>query len=207
MNRRAKIERKTRETKIKLELDLDGQGKYKIDTGIPFLNHMLSLFARHGLFDLTIKAKGDLEVDIHHTNEDVGICLGEAIKKALGDKKGIKRFGFAYVPMDEALARVVLDISGRPSARFTHLDGDVALVEADIVRPVTQRQEYDFEYAKQFLQAFVSNSGINMHVSARCNVDIHHTLEAIFKALGQALDQATQIDNRVKGIPSTKGSL
>lgn len=207
MDRRGKIKRETKETKIELELHLDGQGKYKIETGIPFLDHMLSLFAKHGLFDLTIQAKGDLEVDIHHTNEDVGICLGEAVKKALGDKKGIKRFGFAYVPMDEGLARVVLDISGRPSVRFTHLDGDVALVEADIVRPVAQRQEYDFEYAKQFLQAFVSNSGINMHVSARCNVDIHHTLEAIFKALGRALDEATQLDGRIKDIPSTKGAL
>ncbi len=207
MDRRAKVERRTTETKIKLELDLDGQGKYNIKTSIPFLDHMLSLFAKHGLFDLKIEAEGDLEVDIHHTNEDVGICLGEAVKKALGDKKGIKRFGFACVPMDEGLARVVLDISGRPSVHWTHLDGDIPLGEEDILKPVGKKQEYSFEHAKHFLQAFVTSSGTNMHVSARCNVDIHHTLEAIFKALGRALDEATQLDERIKDIPSTKGVL
>ncbi len=203
-----KIERKTRETDIMVEINLDGEGKYKINTGIPFLDHMLSLFAKHGLFDLKIKAKGDLDVDIHHTNEDVGICLGEAFKKALGNKKGIRRFGAAFTPMDEALARVVLDISGRPSLHLTHLDGNAPLVESNILR--TSRQEtkdYSFEHAKQFLQAFVINSGINMNVAARCNIELHHTLEAIFKALGRTLDEATQIDERKKGIPSTKGTL
>ena len=203
-----KIERKTRETDIMVEINLDGEGKYKINTGIPFLDHMLSLFAKHGLFDLKIKAKGDLDVDIHHTNEDVGICLGETFKKALGNKKGIRRFGAAFIPMDEALARVVVDISGRPSLHLTHLDGNAPLVEANILRASRQEtKDYSFEHAKQFLQAFVINSGINMNVAARCNIELHHTLEAIFKALGRTLDEATQIDERKKGIPSTKGTL
>lgn len=201
MSRKANIERKTRETKIRLELDLDGQGKYKIETGIPFLDHMLSLFAKHGLFDLKIEAKGDLEVDIHHTNEDVGICLGEAVKKALGDKKGIKRFSSTYVPMDEALARVVLDISGRSSLNELSRGPGAA-------PPYLKVEEgYSFEDAKQFLQAFVSNSGTNMSIQVLSGRDLHHILEAIFKALGIALDQATQVDKRKKGIPSTKGKL
>jgi len=196
--REAEVKRITKETSIELKLVLEGTGQYKIETGIPFLNHMLSLFARHGLFDLKIEARGDLEVDIHHTNEDVGICLGEAVKKALGDKRGIKRFGFFYVPMDEVLARVVLDISGRPSL---HLRAEE--------RPAPSLQEekgYDIEDARQFLQAFVINSG-TMHISVLQGGDAHHILEAIFKAWGKALDEATQLDSRIKDIPSTKGAL
>lgn len=190
--------RKTKETDIKWELNLNGKGTSKIKTGIPFLDHMLTLFAKHGLFDLKIEAKGDLEVDIHHTNEDIGICLGEAVKKALGDKKGIKRFATAFVPMDEALARVVLDISGRPSLNFGQADrslGDKAV------------EGYTLRDAGHFLKSFCNESGINMHVEIQSGRDLHHKLEAVFKAFGKALDEATQIDPRVKGVPSTKGML
>lgn len=196
--RGAETERVTRETNIKLKLQLDGTGQYKINTGIPFLDHMLSLFARHGLFDLELEAQGDLKVDIHHTNEDVGICLGETLKKALGDKKGIKRFGFAYVPMDEALARVVLDISGRPSLRFNQAGGYL---------DAKAEEGYTLTDGEHFLKSFCNESGINMHIDVFRGEDVHHILEAIFKALGKALDEATQIDMRVKDIPSTKGTL
>ncbi len=197
--REAEVKRITKETSIELKLVLEGTGQYKIETGIPFLNHMLSLFARHGLFDLKIEARGDLEVDIHHTNEDVGICLGEAVKKALGDKRGIKRFGFFYVPMDEVLARVALDISGRPSL---HLRAE------ETPAPSLQEEKgYGIEDARQFLQAFVVNSGTNMHIGVLQGGDAHHILEAVFKAWGKALDEATQLDGRIKDIPSTKGAL
>jgi imidazoleglycerol-phosphate dehydratase len=200
MNKReAEVKRITKETSIELKLGLEGTGQYKIETGIPFLNHMLSLFARHGLFDLKIEAKGDLEVDIHHTNEDVGICLGEAVKKALGDKRGIKRFGFFYVPMDEVLARVVLDISGRPSL---HLRAKETPSPS-----LPEEKGYGIEDARQFLQAFVVNSGTNMHIEVLQGGDDHHILEAVFKAWGKALDEATQLDGRIKDIPSTKGAL
>ncbi|NOX96885.1 MAG: imidazoleglycerol-phosphate dehydratase HisB [Nitrospirae bacterium] len=197
--REAKVERVTKETEIKLRLVLDGTGQYKIKTGIPFLDHMLSLFTRHGLFDLEIEAKGDLEVDIHHTNEDVGICLGEALKKALGDKRGIKRFGFACIPMDESLGRVVLDISGRPSLHIK--SQEISL------RSLKEEKGYIFEDAKQFLLAFITSSGINMHIDIFQGDDAHHVLEAIFKSLGKALDEATRLDERIRGIPSTKGAL
>ncbi len=205
--RKAGVERVTQETNIKLEIILDGKGHSKIRTGIPFLEHMLSLFSKHGLFNLTIAAKGDTKIDIHHTNEDIGICMGEAIKKALGDKKRIRRFGFANVPMDGALARVVLDIGGRGSLFLTHLDGSTPLIEADILHPVKKLQNYSLEHARQFLSALTRIAGINMDVSARPNIDMHHALEAIFKAFGIALSQAVQIDTRVKGIPSIKGRL
>ncbi|MCD5390451.1 imidazoleglycerol-phosphate dehydratase HisB [candidate division NPL-UPA2 bacterium] len=193
--RRAKVERRTRETKIKLELDLDGQGKYKIDTNIPFLNHMLSLLIKHGLFDLSLTARGDLEVDEHHTVEDIGISLGEAFKKALGKRKHIRRFGFAYAPMDEALALTALDISSRPYLAFNV--------------PGKRRKVDGFapQLVEEFLRAFSTHGGITVHVNLLYGKNSHHILEAIFKALGQALDQATQIDNRVKGVPSTKGKL
>lgn len=199
--RGAEVKRITKETEIKLRLELDGTGQHEIETGVPFLDHMLSLFAKHGLFNLKIEAKGDLEVDIHHTNEDVGICLGEAIKKALGDKKGIKRFGFAYVPMDEALARVVLDISGRPSLHFIPPGSGV------VSSYLNEEEGYSLNDAKQFLQAFVLNSGTNMNIQVLSGQDPHHVLEAIFKALGKALDEATRLDERIKDIPSTKGTL
>ncbi len=196
--RKAIVKRKTSETEISLELNLDGKGKTQIKTGVGFLDHMLTLFAKHGLFDLKIKAKGDLDVDTHHTNEDIGICLGQAVKKSLGKKCSIKRFGICFVPMDEALAkvRVVLDISGRPSLYFKKAKS----IKTDAAR-------YTLQDAKEFIKAFCLNSGINMHLDILRGEDTHHIIEAAFKALGRALDEATAIDKRVKGIPSTKGRL
>lgn len=198
--RRAKVKRKTKETDIQVSLNIDGQGKSKIDTGIGFLDHMLELFAKHGLFDLEIKAKGDLKVDIHHTNEDVGRLLGEAFNKALGKKVGIRRFGEKTVPMDEALVRVVIDISGRASLNrvWSERIFEVRAAEGG----------YSLEDARHFLDSFVKSSLITMHISIlTAGSDPHHLLEAIFKAAASALDEATQIDPRRKGIPSTKGRL
>ena len=199
--RTVKHRRKTSETDISVELNLDGAGKYRIYTGIGFLDHMLTLFSKHGLFDLKIMAKGDLDVDIHHTNEDVGITLGEAFAKTLGAKKGIRRFGSkdVAVPMEEALARVALDISGRPSV-YMRCAGK------PIPPTVLDRQGYTLNEAKQFLEAFVRSAGVNLHVEYR-GEDLHHVLEAIFNAFGRALGDATRLDSRVKGIPSTKGRL
>ena len=194
----AKGARKTTETRIKWELNLDGKGQGKVKTGIPFLDHMLTLFAKHGLFDLKMEAKGDLEVDIHHTNEDIGLGLGEAVKKALGDKKGIRRFAAAFVPMDEALARVVIDISGRPSLKF---------IRKNSLSQVKAEEGYNLKDAEHFLKSFSNESGINVHVEMEYGDDLHHVLEAVFKAFSRALGEATQIDPRVKGVPSTKGRL
>lgn len=197
MKRTAKVKRKTTETDIALSLNIDGTGKAKVKTGIAFLDHMLTLFAKHGLFDLEIKAKGDLEVDIHHTNEDIGICLGEAFKKALKDKKGIKRFGVGYVPMEEALAKVVLDLSGRYSLTFS-------------MKPIIELKDvegYSLDDAEHFLKALSREAGINLNVAIESGSDMHHIIEAVFKALGKAMDEATVIDPRAKGIPSTKGRL
>ncbi len=196
MTRKASLERKTKETDIKVELKIDGTGKYDVKTGIPFLDHMLSLFSRHGLFDLKIRAKGDTEVDYHHTVEDIGIVLGDALKKALGDKKGIKRYGVAFIPMDEALASVSLDISGRP-----YLVYNVKLPKK------AKLKDFDPELAEDFFRSVVNHSGITLHINLIYGRDTHHILEAIFKAFGRALDQATMIDTRIKGIPSTKGRL
>ncbi|MBU1006668.1 MAG: imidazoleglycerol-phosphate dehydratase, partial [Candidatus Omnitrophica bacterium] len=168
-------------------------------TGIPFLDHMLTLFSKHGLFDLEIKARGDLDVDMHHTNEDVGICMGQAFEKALADKKGIRRFGEKTVPMDDALVRVVIDISGRPFINSQWSD-----------KPYETRdvEGYNLEYARQFFQAMVNKFPMTMNVSIlSAGPDMHHLIEAIFKSAAKALDEATQIDPRVKGIPSTKGRL
>src|SRR3989338_461077 len=195
--RKAKVERRTTETTIGLAINLDGRGKSKIKTPIGFLSHMLTLFARHGLFDLELKATGDTEVDLHHTNEDIGICLGQALQKALKDKAGIRRFGFASVPMDEALVELSLDISGRPYLAF-------------IVNrlPFTATgKEYSMNYLKQFLQALVNTSGITMHVEILYGEDLHHCIEAVFKALGRDLREAVSIDSRIQGILSTKGRL
>ena len=198
--RKAKIGRKTKETSIAVELNIDGKGNSDIKTGIPFLDHMLTLFAKHGLFDLKIKAKGDLEVDIHHTNEDIGICLGEVFEKALDDKEGIRRFGEKTVPMDEALVRVVVDISGRP-----YINSDWT---ANKIIEVKDVEGYNLEYARQFLEALKNRFPITINISVLSSgPDMHHLLEAIFKALAKALDDATQIDPRVKGVPSTKGRL
>jgi imidazoleglycerol-phosphate dehydratase len=204
----AERERKTKETDIKLKLNLDGKGNANIDTKIPFLNHMLELFAYWGLFDLEIKAEGDLEVDIHHTNEDIGICLGEAFKQALGDKKGIKRMGFAAVPMDEALAQVSVDISGRSSLNFETTKPSLSFWQRLAgLKIIESKKKYTFEDAKHFLKAFTDNCGINMHIAVKATESLHHILEAIFKALGIALDKASQIDPRRSDIPSTKGQI
>lgn len=200
--RKVKVNRKTSETDIRVSLNIDGKGKSKIDTGIGFLDHMLELFAKHGLFDLEIKAKGDLKVDLHHTNEDIAICLGQAFNKALGRRKGIRRFGEKTIPMDEALVQVraVVDISGRPF--FNNIKSEKACEERDA------QGGYSLEYARHFFQALVNNFPITLHISIlEAGKDSHHLLEAIFKAVGRALDEAIQIDPRIKGIPSTKGEL
>ncbi len=194
--RRTSVERKTKETDIKMDLDLDGTGRYKIDTSIPFLDHMLSLMSKHGLFDLKIKAKGDIEVDDHHTVEDAGIVLGKAFRQALGDMRGIRRYGQASVPMDETLASVNLDMSGRPY-----------LVYRVEFPKKNKLKGFDPDLIEDFLQAFVSHSGTTLHVSVPYGRNTHHIIEAVFKALGRALRQAVEIDPRVKGVPSTKGKL
>ena len=193
--RSASLERTTGETRISLSLSLDGQGGSDIRTGIPFFDHMLTLFSRHGLMDLEVAAKGDIEVDYHPTVEDVGITLGQALVKALGDKAGIRRYGHAYVPMDEALARVVVDCSGRPFLAYEAPRG----VEAIGLFP--------FQLVEEFLRAVAVNAGLTLHVSILAGRDAHHMAEAVFKALGRALDTAVSLDGRVKGIPSTKGVL
>ena len=194
--RTAKVDRKTKETDINVTINLDGEGKYTIDTSIPFLDHMLSLMCKHGLFDLKIKAKGDIDVDYHHTVEDIGIVLGKAIKQALVDMKGISRFGQASVPMDEALSTVTLDISGRP-----YLVYKVEFPKKSKIK------NFDPDLIEDFLQAFTSNSSITLHVESLYGRNTHHIIEAIFKALGRALKQAVKIDPRIKGIPSTKKVL
>jgi len=198
MNRKAAIERNTTETRISLQINLDGGGSSVVRTPIGFLNHMLNLFARHGLFDLTLKARGDVDVDIHHTNEDVGIVLGLAIKKALADKQGIRRFGFASVPIDEALVEVSLDLSGRPYFQLSAFGSQLS---------VLKKEGYSLNYLKQFLQALVNTAGMTLHVEVIYGEDLHHIIEAVFKALARALREAVSIDPRIKGILSTKGSL
>jgi imidazoleglycerol-phosphate dehydratase len=193
--RKASIKRKTKETDIKLDLVVDGSGKSKIKTGIGFFDHMLELFAKHGLFDLRLSCKGDTHVDMHHTVEDVAIVLGQAFRTALGNKKGIERYAENKVPMDEALAEVVIDISGRP-----HLTYAVQL-------PHKPFSEFDAETVKEFFEAFVLNAGINIHVNLWRGENTHHIIEAIFKAFAVALRKACQINPRKKGVPSTKGIL
>ncbi len=199
--RTAVIKRKTKETQISMELLIGGQGKSKIDTGIGILDHLLELFSFHGLFDLKIIAKGDLKVDIHHTNEDIGIVLGDAFKKALGSKLGIKRFGSISVPMEDVVANVVVDISGR--GFFNGIKSGFSKL------PKIQKDPcYSFDYANHFFEAFAKRLGMNLDISiSSLNPDLHTNLEPIFKGLGIALDQATQIDPRRKGIPSTKGVI
>ena len=195
MKRTAEIERITNETKIKLALGLDGEGNTELSTGVPFLTHMLDLFTKHGHFDLRVDADGDIEVDGHHTTEDIGICLGQALSQALGDKRGIKRYGNAFVPMDEALAQVVVDLSNRPHLEF----------RADIPAPMIG--SFDTELVHEFLWKLAIEAKMNLHVIVHYGRNSHHIVEAIFKALGRALDEATSHDPRVKGIPSTKGML
>ncbi len=193
--RRAAVARKTKETDINVDLNIDGRGQSAIDTGIPFLNHMLEIFARHGCFDLSIRARGDLDVDQHHTVEDVGLTLGQAWREALGDKAGIRRFGDAACPLDEALVNVVVDLSGRPFLAY-NLKIKQARVGA-----------FDTELVHDFLAAFTNQVGMNLHLNQVQGRNPHHIIEAGFKALARALDQAVQFDPRVQGVLSTKGSL
>lgn len=193
--RSASVVRNTSETAITVSLLLDGEGCADIKTGVPFFDHMLTLMTRHGLLDLTIDAKGDTDVDYHHTVEDVGIALGSALGKALGDKVGIRRYGSAYVPMDETLARVVVDCSGRPFLAY------------DAPRGVEAIGLFPFQLVEEFLRALSVHAGLTLHVSILAGRDAHHMAEGIFKALGRALDVAVSHDDRVKGIPSTKGVL
>lgn len=193
--RNAEIVRKTNETEIRLAITLDGQGSAGLQTDVPFLNHMLDLFAKHGLFDLQIDARGDIEIDDHHTVEDIGICLGQALREALGDKRGIKRYANFFVPMDEALAQVIIDISGRP---HFELRGTF---------PTATVGSFQVELVHEFLWKLAMESRMTLHVIVHYGSNTHHMIEAIFKALGRALDEATTIDPRVQGVPSTKGVL
>ncbi len=195
MTRSASIERNTSETRIRLTLNIDGRGEASISSGVPFLDHMLNLFARHGLFDLTLEASGDTQIDFHHTVEDIGIVLGEAFKQALADKQGINRYGQVTVPMDETLAGVVVDISGRP-----YLVYNVDLPKAKV-------GDFDVELAQEFFQAFANHCGMNLHINLLYGDNLHHIIEACFKAVGRAMDMATRLDPRVEGVMSTKGVL
>ena len=196
MQRKAEIERNTLETRIKVKLNLDGTGSSAFDTGLPFLEHMLDQVARHGLIDLDIRAQGDLHIDGHHTVEDIGITFGQAVAKAVGDKKGIRRYGHAYVPLDEALSRVVIDLSGRPGMEF-HVDFSGARIG-----------DFDAELIHEFFQGFVNHAGVTLHADSLRGRNSHHVAETLFKAFGRALRMALEQDPRMAGeLPSTKGSL
>lgn len=196
MDRIAKVGRRTFETQIDVEVNLDGVGKSDISTGIGFFDHMLDQVVRHGLFDLSIKAKGDLHIDIHHTVEDIGITLGQAFAKALIDKNGIFRYGFAYVPLDEALSRVVVDLSGRPGLEYS----------VDYVRG--RIGDFDVDVIREFFQGFVNHAGITLHIDNLKGINAHHQSETVFKAFGRALRMAVAYDERSGGaMPSTKGQL
>jgi imidazoleglycerol-phosphate dehydratase len=196
MTRSASITRNTSETQIELQLNIDGSGQSQIETGVPFLNHMLDLFTKHGLFDLTIHANGDTDIDDHHTTEDIAICLGSVLREALGDKKGIKRYGNAFVPMDETLAQVVIDLSNRPSFEIRGADF-----------PSQKVGTFDTELVHEFLWKLALEARMNLHVIIHYGQNTHHMIEAVFKAMARALDEATTIDPRIKGVPSTKGML
>lgn len=206
--RSAKIARKTKETDITAHVVIDGSGKAEVRTGIRFLDHMIESFAKHGLFDIRLKAKGDLDVDTHHTNEDVGIALGEAFKRALMDKKGIRRFGDFRAPLDEALTetRVSLDLSGRGSAHF-HTRPATRWLDHPALRAKNTPMNYTIADTRHFLESFASHLGMTLHVEFVAGEQPHHVIEATFKALAKALDAATSVDPRVKSVPSTKGRL
>lgn len=194
-SRQADIDRKTNETNIQLSLSIDGTGKSELDTGVPFLTHMLDLFTKHGHFDLKVNAKGDIDIDDHHTVEDIGICLGYALREALGDKSGIRRYASVFIPMDEALAQVVVDVSNRPHFEYR------------ASYPSAQVGTFCTELVHEFLWKLALEARITLHVIVHYGQNTHHMIEAIFKALGRALDEATSIDPRVQGVPSTKGVL
>jgi imidazoleglycerol-phosphate dehydratase len=195
MSRQAEIKRATKETDIHVKLDLDGEGKSAVSTGVPFLDHMLELFARHGLFDLEVTCKGDLQIDDHHSVEDTAICLGQTFAEALGDKKGIVRYGAAYTPMDETLARAVVDLSGRPYLVYK-------------VRNTRDRiGTFSVEMAEHFWRSFAEHCKLNLHIEVLYGRNQHHIIEAVFKSAARALSQATRIDGRIQGVMSTKGSL
>lgn len=193
--RKARAIRRTYETQVEVDINLDGTGTYNIETGIGFFNHMLSLFSKHSLIDLNVQSKGDLDVDCHHTVEDTGIVIGQCIKSALGGKKGIKRYGTAFVPMDEALCQVSIDISGRP---FLVFDADF---------PSQKLGDFDTETTEDFFRAFAFNAGITLHAKVLYGRNTHHMIEGLFKALGRALMEACTIDERIEGVISTKGTL
>ncbi len=193
--RHTTVTRRTAETDINIELNLDGSGKSKISTGIPFLNHMFELFAKHGFFDLKIDAVGDIEIDYHHTMEDLGLTLGQAIREAVGDKAGMRRYGSCLLPMDETLVQIALDISGRPFLVY------------DLVPPVERIKDIDTALFHEFFQALTVQTGMNLHITLIRGSEIHHIFEAVFKALAKALDMAVAIEPRLNGVMSTKGSL
>jgi imidazoleglycerol-phosphate dehydratase len=195
MERSSSLQRTTNETDISLSLSIDGEGISELNTGVPFMTHMLDLFTKHGQFNLSVAAIGDTEIDGHHTTEDIGICLGQAFREALGDKRGIKRYGQALVPMDEALAQVVVDLSNRP-----HFE-----LKGEFSSPTVGN--FDTELVHEFLWKFALEARINLHVIVHYGRNTHHMIEAVFKALGRALDEASTIDPRIKGVPSTKGML
>ncbi|RLJ18690.1 imidazoleglycerol-phosphate dehydratase HisB [bacterium endosymbiont of Escarpia laminata] len=196
MQRTAQVERNTLETRISITLNLDGTGESRFETGVPFLDHMLDQVARHGLIDLEVEAKGDLEIDAHHTVEDIGITLGQALAEALGDKKGIRRYGHAYVPLDEALSRVVVDFSGRPGLEY-----NVAFTRARI-------GEFDVDLFQEFFQGLVNHAGMTLHIDNLRGINAHHQAETVFKALGRAMRMALEPDPRMSDVvPSTKGTL
>ncbi|MRR55970.1 MAG: imidazoleglycerol-phosphate dehydratase HisB [Deltaproteobacteria bacterium] len=195
MPRTAVVERVTKETRIRLSLGLDGTGDSKICTSVPFLDHMLDLFSRHGSFDLQVEAQGDIDIDFHHTVEDIGIVLGEALKRALADKAGIRRYGHAAVPMDETLVTVTIDLSGRPYLCF------------NVPLPKVKIGEFDVELVREFFQAVTNTACLNLHLNLAYGENTHHIVEACFKAFARALDEATGFDPRITGVMSTKGSL
>ncbi len=195
MARQAQINRTTNETQISVALDLDGSGRSALATGVPFLDHMLDQIARHGVFDLDVKAAGDLHIDAHHTVEDIGITIGQAFAKAVGNKSGVRRYGHAYVPLDEALSRVVVDLSGRPGL----------VCKVDFVR--ARIGEFDVDLMHEFFQGFVNHALVTLHIDNLRGDNAHHQAETVFKAFGRALRMAVEIDPRTQGVPSTKGSL
>ncbi len=195
MSRKAKITRNTKETAITVELNLDGSGDYQINTPVPFLNHMLEGFSKHGLFDLSVKAEGDVEIDYHHTVEDVGITIGEAFKKALGNKEGIRRYGHFTLPMDEVLTTAAVDFSGRPCMVYQ------SKLKAGRIG------DFDIELVQEWFQGFTNAALINLHLLVHYGRNRHHIVESMFKAFAKAVDMATRLDSRIQGVPSTKGAL